>query len=434
MTWQQEYRSKLMSPEALVDRYISNGTMCFTSGLHVANPILKKILDRVREGSLSGIEFIGISVSKDLGFGDIDVPEDVFRYHCMFSMWFERPGLGKCISHVPVHFGDTEAAIAHYAPEVGIMQVTPPDEEGYVSVGPLGISQAGLPYCKRLVAQVNKHMPYVFGASSRVHVSRFDAFVEEDEKLYSIPDIQPTPEETRAAGYVAERINDGDTIQVGIGGMGTAVCRSLVGKKHLGCFSEMYSVELARLQRMGVIDNSRKNYRPGVSIAGYSEGSQELYDYIDRNPEVYYLSYSDVCNPLEIAKNDNMVSVNTAISIDLGGQVCAESIGPRQYTASGGQFSYVLGAKYSKGGKSFICMTSVANTKSGPVSKIAVNLAPGSAVTTHRNDVHYVATEYGCVDLRYADVPTRAKRLISIAHPDFRNQLEYEARKIGFLF
>ena len=216
--------------------------------------------------------------------------------------------------------------------------------------------------------------------------------------------------------------------------MGTAVCRSLVGKKHLGCFSEMYSVELARLQEAGVIDNSRKNYLPDMSVAGYSEGSQELYDYIDHNPNVHFLSYSDVCTPLEIAKNDNMVSVNSAISIDLTGQVCAESIGPRQYTASGGQMCFVQGAKYSKNGKSFICMTSVAETRESPISKVVVTLAPGSAVTTLRNDVQYVATEYGCVDLRYDDVPTRARKLIGVAHPDFREELEFDARKLGLLY
>ena len=373
-------------------------------------------------------------MSHDLGYGEIDVPEEVFRYRCMFLMWHERPGLGKCISYVPVHFGDAEAAIAHYRPDVGILQVAPPDEGGYVNLGPLGISQAGYPSCKRLVAQVNKHMPYVFGDRCKLYVSRFEAFVEADEPLYAIPDIVPTPEEERAAAYVAEHIDDGDTIQVGIGGMGTAVCRSLVGKKHLGCFSEMYSVELARLQEAGVIDNSRKNYLPDMSVAGYSEGSQELYDYIDHNPNVHFLSYSDVCTPLEIAKNDNMVSVNSAISIDLTGQVCAESIGPRQYTASGGQMCFVQGAKYSKNGKSFICMTSVAETRESPISKVVVTLAPGSAVTTLRNDVQYVATEYGCVDLRYDDVPTRARKLIGVAHPDFREELEFDARKLGLLY
>ncbi len=434
MTWQKEYTSKLMTAEELVEHCIPNGTMCFTSGLHVADAIIREVLSRVKDGTLRGIEFIGISVSKDLGYGDIDVPEDVFRYHCMFSMWHERPGLGKCVSHVPVHFGDIEAAIAHYAPEVGILQVSLPDEDGFVNVGPLGIARAGLPYCRRLVGEVNRYMPCASGDRGKVHVNCFDAFIENHEPLYAVPDIQPTSEEERAAAFVAEHINDGDTIQVGIGGMGTAVCRSLVGKKHLGCYSEMYSVELARLQQKGIIDNSRKNYCPGVSYAGYSEGSQELYDYVDHNPEVYFLSYSDICDPLQIAKNDNMISVNSAISIDLTGQVCAESLGPRQYTASGGQMNFVLGAKFSKGGKSFICMTSVADTRNGPVSKIAVTLAPGSAVTTLRNDVHYVATEYGCVNLRYCDVPTRVRKLISIAHPCFREQLEYDARKIGFLY
>ena len=221
---------------------------------------------------------------------------------------------------------------------------------------------------------------------------------------------------------------------MGIGGIINAIAAGLESKQHLGCFTEMFSDAFVELQQKGVIDNSRKNFMPGVSVAGYSTGTQRLYDFIHENPSMYYTSYETVCNPALIAKNDNLVSVNTAVSIDLTGQVCAESIGARQYSASGGQFDFVRGVKNSKGGRGFIAVTSVAHTKNGPVSKIVPTLAPGSAITSLRNDVHFIATEYGVVDLRWADIPTRAQRLISIAHPDFRDELTYEAKKLGFLY
>ena len=196
----------------------------------------------------------------------------------------------------------------------------------------------------------------------------------------------------------------------------------------------MFSDAFVQLQMKGVIDNSRKNYMPGVSVGGYSTGTQRLYDFINDNPDMYYCSYETVCNPINIALNDNLVSVNTAVSIDLTGQVCAESIGTRQYSASGGQFDFVRGVKNSKNGRGFIAVTSVAHTKKGDVSKIVPTLAPGSAITSLRNDLQYVVTEYGVADLRWADIPTRAQRLINIAHPDFRDELTYEAKKLGILY
>ena len=221
---------------------------------------------------------------------------------------------------------------------------------------------------------------------------------------------------------------------MGIGGIINAVAAGLASKQHLGAFTEMFSDAFAELQMKGVIDNSRKSYMPGVSVGGYSTGTQRLYDFINENLDMYYCSYETVCNPACIAKNDNLVSVNTAVSIDLTGQVCAESIGSRQYSASGGQFDFVRGVKNSKNGRGFIAITSVAHTKKGDVSKIVPALAPGSAITSLRNDIQYVVTEYGVADLRWADIPTRAQRLINIAHPDFRDELTFEAKKLGFLY
>jgi len=312
--------------------------------------------------------------------------------------------------------------------------VTPPNEEGLCNIGPLGFTADFVPQCATVIAQVNKNLPFVSGDCHTLPVSRILAFVEHDEALEDLALKQPSAEERKAAEFVVERVNDGDTVQLGIGGISDAIGEGLFCKKHLGAYTEMYSDVFARLQEAGVIDNSRKNYRPGVSIGGYATGAKHLYDFLDHNPDVVFASYNEVCNPARIALNDNLISINTAISIDLTGQVCAESIGPRQYSASGGQMNYVQGAKYSNGGESYICVTSVAHTKKGDVSKIVPMLAQGSAITTPRNEVGCIVTEYGVAELRYCDIPERCKRLIAIAHPDFRDELEFEARKLGLLY
>lgn len=438
MNWQQEYESKIMSADDAIDQFIRNGYNLYTSGLHVPSQLILTLLDRVRTGKLTGIDIWGNWMNGSFPFGDLNVTEDQFRYHTYFAGPNERAGIAAHnTAHVPVHFSDTEALVAHYQPEYALVSVTPPDEEGYVNLGPLGFTAACVPHCKHLLAQVNANLPYVseeYPGSHRYHVSQFDAFVLHDEELEDLPPRPVKPEEEKCAEYILDRINDGDCIQLGIGGTADAIGHGLFSKKHLGTYTEMYSDILAQLQEAGVIDNSRNNYRPGVSVCGYSTGAKHLYDYIDHNPDVLYASYSKVCNPRHIAMNDNLVSVNTAISIDLTGQVCAESIGPRQYSASGGQMNFVEGAKLSKGGRSFIAVTSVAHTKKGPVSRIVPTLAPGSAVTTLRNDVQYIVTEYGVADLRFADVPTRVKRLIAISHPDFRDKLEFDAKKMGILY
>lgn len=438
MDWEHEYSSKIMDADQAIDRFIRSGYNLYTSGLHVPSQLILTLLDRVRSGALTGIDIWGNWMNGSFPFGDLQVNEDQFRYHTYFAGPNERAGIAAHnTAHVPVHFSDTEALVAHYHPQYALVSVTPPDEEGYVNLGPLGFTAAALPHCAHVIAQLNRNLPWVseeYPGSHRYPVSRFDAFVLHDEELEDVPARPVKPEEQKCAEYILERINDGDCIQLGIGGTADAIGHGLFSKKHLGTYTEMYSDILAQLQEADVIDNSRNNYRPGVSVCGYSTGAKHLYDYIDHNPDVLFASYSKVCNPVHIAKNDNLVSVNTAISIDLTGQVCAESIGPRQYSASGGQMNFVQGAKLSKGGRSFIAVTSVAHTKQGPVSRIVPMLAPGSAVTTLRNDVQYIATEYGIADLRFADVPTRVKRLIAVSHPDFRDQLAFEAKKMGILY
>lgn len=434
MSWESEYEKKTMPAAEAFDRFIRSGMNIYASGLHVATVLVNELLDRVEDGRLSGINLWANWMNGKFRFGELDLPREVFRYHTYFAGPQERAGFGKTVAHIPVHFGDVSGLAAMVKPDYAIISCTPPDEKGMVNIGPLGFTADFLEHTQRIIAQVNQNLPRVAGDAHDFPVSAIDAFVLHDEELEDLPLKEPTPEEQKVAEYVVERVPDGSTIQLGIGGISDAIGAGLMSKKHLGCYTEMYSDVIARLQEAGVIDNSRKNFRPGVSIGGYATGAKHLYEYLDGNPEVVFTNYHQVCNPYVIAQNDNLISMNTAISIDLTGQVCAESIGPRQYSASGGQMNFVQGAKMSKGGESYICVTSVAHTRKGDVSKIVPMLTEGSAITTPRNEVGCIVTEYGVADLRYQDVAERCRRLIAIAHPDFRDELTAQAKQLGMLF
>ena len=433
-TVQDAYVRKTLSLDELFDQFIVSGTSMYTGGLHVPSAIIHELMARVADGRVEGIDIYGNWMNGDFDFKSLDVGPERFRYHTYFAGPNERAGFGTCVAHIPAHFSQVSALMRSVNPDYAVVQMTPPDARGMCNIGPLGFEPGSIRACKGIIAQVNSKLPRVFGDSHDFSIDEIDAFIVCDEDLEDIAVKPATSEERACAALIVDRIDDGDCIQLGIGGILNAVAEGLMSKRHLGCFTEMYSDALVPLQQAGVIDNSRNSYFPGRSVGGYSTGAARLYEFIDRNPEVYYCSYDTVTNPYCIAKNDNMVSINTAISIDLTGQVCAESIGSRQYSASGGQADFVRGARMAKNGRSFIAVTSVAHTRQGPTSKIVPMLAPGSAVTTLRNDVQYVVTEYGVADLAFQDVPTRAKRLIAFAHPDFRDELTFEAKRLGLLY
>lgn len=229
-----------------------------------------------------------------------------------------------------------------------------------------------------------------------------------------------------------EQIPDGACIQLGLGGVSNAVGFGLAQKNDLGVHSELMTESIMELMKQGVVTNRRKTYLPGKTVAGFTYGSPELYRFVDHNPDLYYLPFPEVNNPVNIAKNDCMISVNTALSIDLLGQVNADNFVGRQYSATGGQVDFIRGAQMSRGGKSFLAVTSVAeNRKLGRQSRIVARFPVGTAVTTPRSDVQYVVTEYGCVNLKTLSLRDRAHALIELAHPEFRPQLIDEAREMG---
>ena len=318
---------------------------------------------------------------------------------------------------------------------VAFLEVSKADDHGYMSLGATGVSmhREVLETADRIVLQVNQNVPYVYGLDNLVHVSEADVIVEADDRIDEFPDLPLTDDVLQISEYIVDEIPDGATIQLGLGGISGAVGYGLSHKKDLGVHSEMMTNSIRHLMEEGVINNKKKSFMRGKTVCAFAMGSNELYRYIDRNPEVYLGPYSWVNNPWVIAKNDLMMSVNTAMSIDLYGQVCADNLGGRQQSACGGQVDYVRGAQMSKGGKSFIALTSLLCKKGRKRSRIQASFPAGTAITTTRQDVEYVVTEYGCVNLKPLTMDERARALISLAHPDFREELTAQAVKMGII-
>ena len=277
-------------------------------------------------------------------------------------------------------------------------------------------------------------MPYVYGEGAVIPADKVTWMVEAEEPICELGRAEPSEAEIKIAGNIVDRVPDGACLQLGIGGVASAIGGFLKEKRDLGIHTEMFVNELYDLIACGAVNNSRKTLMPGKTVLGFSLGSREMYDFMDHNHDIEARPFAWVNDPRVIAQNDNMVSINGAMQVDLMGQVCAESIGPRQFSGTGGQADFVRGANWSKGGMSFLCLPSTLTTKSGEVkSKISCALPLGSVVTTPRADVQYIVTEYGVADLRNEPLDVRAKRLIAIAHPDFRDQLTFEAKKAGFI-
>ncbi len=314
-----------------------------------------------------------------------------------------------------------------------MMQVSPMDEFGYFSMG-LSCDYA-FPVAKKaekIIVQVNENMPRTFGRNFW-HVSEVDAIVEANTPLTALPVLPPNENETLIGNYIAELVEDGSCIQLGIGSLPSAVALALENKKDLGVHTEMFPDAIKTLWEKGVITNRKKTYHPDISITSFALGSEELYKWLNNNPSVHFYTVDQVLDPYILAQNDKLVCINSGLEVDLTGQVNSESIGHKQYTHTGGQQDLIMGAFMSKGGKGIIALESTVATKSGRKSKIVPHLSYGSFVSTSRNDVQYIVTEYGIADLKVWSVRERAKRLIAIAHPDYRDELKFEAQKAGFI-
>jgi 4-hydroxybutyrate CoA-transferase len=314
----------------------------------------------------------------------------------------------------------------HLPIDVALISVSPADSHGYCSYGvEVGVTKPAVESARVVIAEINPRMPRVWG-NAFIHVSQIDYCVQVDYPLPELQQREPTPLYSRIGRHIADLIEDGSTLQMGIGGIPNAVLDYLDDKHDLGVHSEMFSDGVIDLVERGVITGARKTLLPGKIVAGFILGTERVYRFVHDNPIIEMRTTDFTNDPFTISHNDKMVAINAALQVDLTGQVCADSIGTKFYSGVGGQADFIRGAAHSRGGKPIIALPSTA--LNGSVSRIVSTLEPGAGVTTSRNDVHYIVTEYGVAYLFGKTVRQRAEALIAIAHPDFRAELEAAAR------
>ena len=351
--------------------------------------------------------------------------------------WFSSSAARKAVNAgyadiIPAYYRDFPTRIrTEYDYDAVCVEVAPMVRHGYFSLALNGsYIDAMLDKTKRIFLEVNDRQPRGL-CGSLIHISQVDAIVEYNHDLPVLPPVQLDEVSKTIGGLIAERIPDGACLQLGIGAIPDATGMALKAKHDLGIHTEMFTDSMVELIECGAVNNSKKQIHRGKTVTTFAFGSQRIYDYIDDNPAVEILPVEYVNDPDVICQNDNMISINAAVEVDLFGQVCAESVGTKHMSGSGGQIDYVRGACQSRGGKSFIAFTSTA--KGGTISKIKPILTPGAVVTTSKNDVDYIVTEYGVAHLRGRSLGERARQLIAIAHPDFRDELTFEAKKRGIM-
>ena len=328
---------------------------------------------------------------------------------------------------IPSHLHNGVERCGWESPDIFVCMATPMDENGYFRMSLSLIAEKDiLPRCKRVILEVNDKLPITNG-ETEVHISEIDSFYESKEPLVTIPDSEPGDLDMEIGRYVASLVPDGATIQLGIGNIPNAVAKFFMEKNDLGVHTEMITSSMAKLAKAGVITGKKKPLHPGKIVGNFAMGSQELYDFLNNNPSVSIMRGSYTNNPWVIAQNDNMVSINAALQVDMCGQICSESLGSVQYSGTGGAADFATGAAHSKGGKSIIAIRSTA--KKGTISTIQPVLSPGSIVSISRNDIDYIVTEYGIARMRGVPVSGRVDNLINIAHPKFRDELRAGAEK-----
>lgn len=355
---------------------------------------------------------------------------DSFFVSNAFRQWIAE-GYGtmtpRFLGEVPALFRDGTCRV-----DVALINCSMPDEEGNVSFGvSADLATAAVECADRVIAQINPQMPFSYG-DPVINLSQLSAVVEVDEPLVEVPTPQPTEEELKIGSYIAELIPDGATLQIGVGGIPNAVIRALADHKHLGLHTEAMTDGVLPLLEKGIIDNTEKKIMPGKSIASLALGSRKLYDYMDYNKDIIFKDVAWTNNPYIIGQNPKVMSINSCLEIDLTGQVCADSIGKKIYSGVGGQHDFVFGSSLSEGGLSFLAMLS---TTGKGANKIKPVLTSGAGVVTTRFQTNYVVTEYGAVNLRGKNLAERAKLMISVAAPQFREELEREAaERFGYSF
>ena len=436
MSWKDDYKKKLVSVEDAAAIIKSNDRVYFTPVCSAPVDVVNAICKRKNELS-------NIMMYSALLLYPFEYFKEEFKGHIGHTTFFMGPVERKFVDQgnidiISYHFGDTAWFTENILkPDIFIADVSVPDENGNMSLGPVGSFNGyqATKLAKKVIVQVNREVPYVYGGKEAfINAADVDYICEKDHKLPELPSIPLTDMEKTIANNIIPYIENGSTIQIGVGGLGNAVGFYLENHKDLGIHTEMFVDSMVALAEKGVINGSKKTLHPDEITICFAIGSKKLYDFLNKNKmlKAYELSY--INNENVIGSNDKFVAINNALMCDLTGQVCAESIGFQQFSATGGQLNFVRGARLSKGGKSFLALESAVKKQDGTVlSRITTALPPGAVVTTPRSDVDYIVTEYGAVNLRGKSISNRVKEIISIAHPDFRDKLMKEAKEVKLI-
>lgn len=428
--WQSKVKNKLVSAAEAVQRIKSGDRVVTGHACGEPAALIDAMVARAPE--LEAVEVVHMVAMGQAKYAQPGM-ERSFRHNALFVGASTRKALEeKRADYTPCFFSEIPRLFqSKILPvNVALIQVTPPDEEGYVSFGvSVDYTQVAAECADLVIAQVNPLLPRTGGA--KIHLDDIDYIVEEEQPVIELKPPQIGDVEKAIGENAASLIPDGATLQLGIGAIPDAVLLFLRNKKDLGIHSEMFSDGVVVLAEAGVITNRKKTINPGKFMATFLMGTRKLYDFVDNNPSVELHPVTYINDPYVIGQHDNMISINSALQVDLMGQVNAEMIGSRQFSGIGGQVDFIRGASRSRGGKSIIALPSTAS--GGKISRICLELDRGAGVSTSRNDVHYVVTEYGVADLRGKSLRQRAAALIAISHPDFREKLTAEAKEKGLL-
>ena len=431
--FQEMYQAKRKSPEE-VAMYVKSGDVCACpTGLEEPTAICEAVAARAMRGELTGVVHHATLSVKG---GPFMKPELKGKYD--YVSWFAggpgRKGIQEGIhTYIPNNYSTIPGLWRDVQPRLDVFyaEVSPMDKHGYFSCPMAGAEVVAMrEKASIILLDVNDQMPRVMG-DCLIHISQVTALCESSRPLLVLNNPPLSDDDKKIGQMIADEVCDGATLQLGIGGIPNAVGVLLKDKKDLGLHTEMFTDSMVDLLECGAVTNMKKPIHVGKTVATLAWGSKKMYDFMDDNPafEMYPVSY--INNPAVIAQHDNFVSVNSCVEVDLFGQICSESIGTKHYSGSGGQLDFVRGANMSKGGKGFIAMLST--TKGGTISKIKPILTPGSIVTTPRNEVDFLVTENGIVRLKGQTASQRAKMIISLAAPQFREELEYEAKKMNLI-
>jgi acetyl-CoA hydrolase len=436
MSWRSTYKSKVVDANSAVRLIKSNQRIYLTGNCSVPQVLIKALVSYAPE-------LINVEICQPLTVGDSDYVSPEMEGHLRVNTFFISHNVRNAVqggradftpvllSELPLLFKNGILQL-----DVALVHLSPPDENGYCTFGiEAGLTKTTAESARIIIAEVNQQMPRTLG-DTLIHIDNLDYIVEVDYPLAELPMKNDCGDEIirKIAERIAERIPDGATLQLGIGGIPETVLKYLHHKKDLGVHSELFSDGIMDLVNLGIVTNHKKSIHKGKIVAGFIIGTRNLYRWVDNNQLIELLPTEYVNNPFVVAQNHNMVAINSAIEVDLTGQVCADSIGPKFFSGVGGQMDFIYGASLSEGGLPVIALTSSVVLSSGStISKIVPMLKEGAGVVTSRNHIHYIATEYGMVDLYGKSIRQRALALISIAHPYFRSDLLLQARKMNYI-